>query len=88
VIRDGHRGFDRDGEGDGSSVVNHLTLARALAVALLVLVTLPRTAMSSPAEWSPSRWCDRHLIARLLEGTIKPNRTKTPSTNLCFQATR
>jgi hypothetical protein len=46
-------------------IVDRLTLARALAVVLLVLVTLPRPA---PAEWSPSRGCDRHLIARLLEG--------------------
>jgi hypothetical protein len=39
--------------------------------ALGLLVALPRAAMSSASasEWSPPRWCDRHLIVRLLEGT-------------------
>jgi len=45
----------------------------AAALALLVLVTLPWTALSSPAEWSPSRWCDRDLIAHLLEGMDQTN---------------
>jgi hypothetical protein len=55
-----------------SVIARFVGIARIVVVLGLITVVNTASGGVSSVEWRPSRWCDKHLIMRLLEGADAP----------------